>query len=315
MEAETGEREIWPVLIEKAYAKMHGNFKNIVGGVVSRTLAELTNGIPETFLHASKDIKQEFNTGEYWSRVVKYKEEGYLLGAGSPGSDDSQKSDLGIVLGHAYSVLDVAEIDGNQLILLRNPWGGSEWQGPWGDNSKEWNEKRKRIAYERMKEQGVEQTVIGKEDGVFWMSFTDFFRYFDSLYTCRLFSPDSWGTIFVDSEWNKESQMAGGNRGSRSFHENPQFSFQVEATSADNKIECYMELTITSPKKEGVDTPCMGFHIYNLGGDKVEANTKRSDSSLICKHGSLYLRTWFGVDTEERLPANRKPYTLVISTH
>ena len=44
-----GDKEIWPLLIEKAYAKMYGNYKNIEGGLVDAALADLTNGAPYRF--------------------------------------------------------------------------------------------------------------------------------------------------------------------------------------------------------------------------------------------------------------------------
>lgn len=47
---EKNEREIWPLLIEKAYAKFHGSYGNIEGGHVHTALEELTNG-----------------AGQYWS--------------------------------------------------------------------------------------------------------------------------------------------------------------------------------------------------------------------------------------------------------
>ena len=40
----TNEREIWPLLLEKAYAKFHGSYDNIEGGHVHTALEELTNG-------------------------------------------------------------------------------------------------------------------------------------------------------------------------------------------------------------------------------------------------------------------------------
>jgi hypothetical protein len=72
------------------------------------------------------------------------------LAAGSPAGSDKDSSELGVVQGHAYSILDVAEIDGNKLLQMRNPWGRSEWTGAWSDGSKDWNQKRKQQAYEHM---------------------------------------------------------------------------------------------------------------------------------------------------------------------
>ena len=130
------------------------------------------------------------------------------MGAGSPNGSDSDVSDLGIVFGHAYSILDVAEIDGVKLVQLRNPWGNeTEWKGPWGDSSQEWNERRKRIAYQRMEDLANEKVEIGGEkgssDGIFWMSFADFFRNFDVIYLCRFFDSIEYKEFFFESEWSK----------------------------------------------------------------------------------------------------------------
>lgn len=85
-------------------------------------------------------------------------------------------------------MLDVYEVEGNKLIQLRNPWGDEiEWLGAWGDKSKEWTERRRRMVYERMKQRGVKQTDIGKNDGAFWMSIADFYENFAELNLCRIF--------------------------------------------------------------------------------------------------------------------------------
>ena len=41
---------------------------------------------------------------------------------------------------HAYSVLRAVEYKGKRFVIIRNPWGESEWTGPWSDGSKEWME-------------------------------------------------------------------------------------------------------------------------------------------------------------------------------
>lgn len=46
----------------------------------------------------------------------------------------------GLVPLHAYSVLKVVEYKEKRFVLLRNPWGNSEWTGPWSDGSPEWTD-------------------------------------------------------------------------------------------------------------------------------------------------------------------------------
>lgn len=44
----------------------------------------------------------------------------------------------GLIGSHAYSVLRAVECRGKRFLVVRNPWGESEWTGPWSDGSKEW---------------------------------------------------------------------------------------------------------------------------------------------------------------------------------
>lgn len=173
--------KLWPMLLEKAYAKLHGGYHKIVAGKVSYALSDLTDGYPEEI---KLSVAQK-NIDSFWEKLLKYKENGYLLGAGSPENPQGDRaiSDEGIIQGHAYAVLGLSEFESEKLIQLRNPHGsgGAEWTGDWSDNSMKWNAKAKNLLKPE-----------AKEDGVFWMSLNDFVYEFKCLYVCRIFDTKLW---------------------------------------------------------------------------------------------------------------------------
>lgn len=111
-----GTKEIWAMLVEKAYAKIYGSYPNIEGGLVDAAFADLTNGAPDRYDLTDQTVKRMLNTGEFWEKLNFWNSKNYLMGAGSPQGSDADVSKLGIVQGHAYSVLDVCEVEGTKLI-------------------------------------------------------------------------------------------------------------------------------------------------------------------------------------------------------
>ena len=144
------------------------------------------------------------------------------MGISSPAGSDTKTSDLGIVQGHAYSVLDAIEVEGNKILQIRNPWGNAtEWLGAWSDKSSDWTERRKQIVYERMRQRGVEQIAIGAEDGTFWMSYVDWFHNFTNLCLCKYFNQDTFTELNFDSAWSIQNNTAGGCFNHDSVVDNP----------------------------------------------------------------------------------------------
>ena len=79
--------ELWVLLIEKAFAKIHGSYKAITGGVPSEALGDLT-GCPTLSLQLSDDhVKTMIQNGKLWQSLVKYDKEGFLICGGTPGQD------------------------------------------------------------------------------------------------------------------------------------------------------------------------------------------------------------------------------------
>ena len=71
-------------------------------------------------------------------------------------------SERGIVAGHAYTLIKVAEDkQRNKMILkMRNPWGSFEWNGEYAEDANTWTDKLKKEA----------DFVENKDDGIFFMT-------------------------------------------------------------------------------------------------------------------------------------------------
>lgn len=93
--------------MEKAYAKLHGSFEALEGGLVQDALVDLTGGAGEEIDMRSTEAQIDLASGRLWSQLLRFKQEGFLLGAGSPSGSDVHISSSGIVQGHAYSILQV----------------------------------------------------------------------------------------------------------------------------------------------------------------------------------------------------------------
>lgn len=82
-----------------------------------------------------------------------------------------QRSAQGIISGHAYSIIAAYNINASgqnhKILKLRNPWGGSEWQGAWSDSDSRWTPALRQ-----------QMDIQRKEDGIFCMPFDDYLRNF-----------------------------------------------------------------------------------------------------------------------------------------
>jgi hypothetical protein len=185
-------KEIWPMVVEKAFAKQAGSYEAISGGQVSAALEMLTGG------KGRRRDATLSTSGEHWEQfMAEVKSDNYFVGAGSKQlavgaaeAAEQKKQMQGIVTGHAYTVLNVYEggaggaDDDDQaaplrLVELRNPWGRGEWSGDWGRGSRLWDSAQGKQVI-------VAHGPPPSQDGRFWMDWVDFTRCFDSIDTCHM---------------------------------------------------------------------------------------------------------------------------------
>ena len=101
--ARTKDGEIWAMLLEKAWAKMHGSYMRTEGGMCAHAVQHLMGTPAFTIDHENKD------PNKFWRDLQIFDSKGFVMMASSNSGTNAEFSD-GVVLGHAYSLIAVHDV-------------------------------------------------------------------------------------------------------------------------------------------------------------------------------------------------------------
>uniref|UniRef100_A0A673G6J2 Calpain-9-like n=1 Tax=Sinocyclocheilus rhinocerous TaxID=307959 RepID=A0A673G6J2_9TELE len=254
--------EFWSALLEKAYAKLNGSYESLKGGSTMEAMEDFTGGVGE--MYETKNAPTNL-----FLILKKAVERGSMLGCSidiTSSAESEAQTTTGLVKGHAYSITGVEEVNYRgskvQLIRVRNPWGQVEWNGPWSDNSREWNtidsSEKTRLLHNSL------------DDGEFWMEFGDFKANYDKIEICNL-TADSlsddvrkkWEVNLFEGNWIRGSTAGGCRNYIDTFWTNPQFKLRLDHPDDGDKL-CSVIVALLQKnrrrlRKEGLDMETIGF--------------------------------------------------------
>ncbi|NXN03062.1 CAN5 protein, partial [Sylvia borin] len=279
--------EFWSALLEKAYAKLAGSYQALDGGCAAEALVDFTGAVAESInLEEGKYGEVISEQMKLFEDLMKVHKRGGFISCfiSSPGRPSEAETELGLIVGHAYSVTAITKLRlGERLLFsfkaeklfmirLRNPWGKKEWHGAWSDSSEEW----KKVSDSERKNLGL--TV--KNDGEFWMTFEDWCKNFTDVDICRTVNTSyfslhkTWEKEMMFGAWAKHPEpllnRSGGCFDNReTFLQNPQYLFDVKKAE-DKVLVSLQQEDRRKYKKEGKgDNITIGFEIL-----KVEDNRR-----------------------------------------
>ena len=151
----------------------------------------------------------------------------------------------GLYFGHAYSLLRVGELEDvpkgkkTKLVQLRNPWGKMEYTGAFSDHSDE-REKYDDSIKKCFPDHGAEKTEMDMADGIFFMTFTDWMKYFTNLFVA-LPLPKGWEGQRSKGKWKAEN---GGNRKQATWFSNPTIKVKFPKDCKDRFRQVFVGLYI-----------------------------------------------------------------------
>ncbi|CAG00593.1 unnamed protein product, partial [Tetraodon nigroviridis] len=338
--------EFWSALLEKAYAKLAGCYESLEGGNTGDAVVDFSGAVSEQVnLEGEAFYKDQNKQDQLFEDLLKVYDRGGIISCSIKAEphEIELKMGNGLVKGHAYSVTAVKKVrlghglvayfknETIPLIRMRNPWGKTEWKGAWSDSSPEWS----KVGDTERGNLGI--TVA--DDGEFWMSFTDWCKFFTEADVCRLINTSmisvhkTWHEVVHFGSWTKNAEpllnRCGGCANHRqTFLQNPQvlppspalqpikeYLFDI-TKEADEMLISLQQKDLKALRKVGQgENLTIGFSVF-----KVELNRKYRMHDILTQEAlvtstyinarSVFLRYTLSLGRYVIFPTTFRPLTL-----
>lgn len=249
--------ELWVSLLEKAYMKVMGGY-DFPGSNSNIDLNALTGWIPERV--AIRSTTSEFDKDKEFKRILERFHKGHCLVTLSTGQLSQEEADrAGLVPTHAYAMLDIKEVKGVKLFMLKNPWNHLRWKGNFSEkDTKHWTPELQRILnYDP-------QSAQMYDNGVFWIDYDSIIRFYDVIHIN--WNPELFKyTTCIHSAWLAKE---GPKKDNYNISDNPQYQLEVRATQP-SALWILLTRHITDKDDFANNREFITLLVYKTGGKKV----------------------------------------------
>uniref|UniRef100_A0A3P9Q8K1 Zgc:85932 n=1 Tax=Poecilia reticulata TaxID=8081 RepID=A0A3P9Q8K1_POERE len=285
--------EFWSSLLEKAYAKLKGGYRALELGHPHEAMVDMTGGVTEVFSLplVSKDLPELLRSLLAKGALINCanKQGSYLNDLLLP-----QKNKCFILCLHQVKTTDGFK----DLVRILNPWGHTEWEGPWSDyDGIEWT----KVSAEEQKRLGR----VRQRDGEFWMSVSDFQLHFDAMEVCHLTEAQSapgsdvspWKCVMHHGAWMPNIT-------------NPQFLLVLSEVDRNSQKGCSFVVAVMQKyqRRRGINL-AVGLHIYPAHPQNNFLSAEDLRKGFLCW---THYSTWPEVVLRTSLPPGR--YIIIPST-
>ena len=338
--------EMWPSLLEKAYAKAKGSYELLNRWMPVDGCIELTGGVPERVRNLPMFLSEEqAHSGTHASDrlffdLIRASQMGNIILVSLPSTsslkpEDGQPSNrrtpeqaalkarlaeasqLGLETRYVYRVTQVANLgQGRQIIRVKNCSGPKQikWIGAWHTQDTRWANVSDSIRRE------LDSETF--HDGGFWMAYGDFLKYFQTLDICHISSADVDQDVTFHGRWEVGLNAGGVQKGDfKSFAKNPQcFVRLTDGDPHDPEGRCAAIISLMQrrqPQSRAKGTNKIGFKVYRVDSTTEELNApyfsyKRNDGGHKCLAKTP---TWQdGRESNVRVRLPRGKYCIIPST-
>ncbi|KAJ8306658.1 hypothetical protein KUTeg_015699 [Tegillarca granosa] len=273
--------EFWSALLEKAYAKLYGDYESLQTGRTGDALVDFTSGVAEQIVLSKINISDENIQQQFFNKLKDATENRALCAFTEIGRETPQ----GLVLGHGYNITRVVQINvdkklqgavGASKVKYDSLWlihGASKNGTELGqDESPEWSKINK-----------TEWEKLGLK-----MNLDDFIKNFTTIDICHFVNTaiisvkKSWNETIFHSEWSVSGRNGGSDFRSPTFLSNPQYMFDVLGMS-DN--------VMVSLEQHDIKPGRQSFGLNR----KYRVHLNEDINDLIYKSEYLKSRSVFGV--------------------